>query len=162
MPLPLRIRLCVNLANPDWVEEIRAALTGRPPRRASSDKSAVVVKIHRPYLGNPNHLAIELRPRFGELRYWRIGFPAADPRPIAWGFGPANGGGISAVRSSSIEGTGLEIAGIRMDFVGAGDALSPSTSAYVVFVGQAPDRLLFGTSGEPFGTAMSGIVISMS
>ncbi len=62
---------------------------------------------------------------------------------------------------SSIEGKGLEIVGIQMDFVGAGNTLSASTSAYVVFKGQLPDKLFFGISREPFSTEMSGNLFSI-
>jgi len=161
VPLALRIRLCINLANPDWVEEVRAATLGRPPRISPQEQSPLVVKIHKNYVGNPNATAVEFRPRFGELTYWRIAFPADGPRPSSWGSGPANGGGISSMKISSIEGKGLELSGIRMDFVGAGNMLSASTSAYVVFESQLPDKLFFGISREPSGTEMGGNVFSI-
>lgn len=162
VPLALRIRLCVNLANPDWVEEIRAATLGHPPRILPQEQSPLVVKIHKNYFGDPNATAIEFRPRFEELTYWRIAFAADGPHPSSWGSGPANGGGISSMKISSIEGKGLEVVGIQMDFVGAGNALSASTSAYVVFKGQLPDKLFFGVSREPFSTEMSGNVFTIS
>jgi hypothetical protein len=161
VPPPLRIRLCINLANPDWIEEIRAATLGRPPRTLPQKQSPLIVKIHKNYLGDPNVTAVEFRPRFEELTYWRIGFPAAGPHPSSWGSGPANGCGISSVTTSSVEGKGLEVLGIQMDFIGAGNTLSASTSAYVVFKGQLPDKLFFGISREPFGTEMSGNVFSI-
>ena len=161
VPLALRIRLCINLANPDWVEEIRAATLGHPPRISPQEQSPLVVKIHKNYLGDPNATAVEFRPRFEELTYWRIAFPADGPRPSSWGSGPANGGGISTMTISRIEGKGLEVLGIQMDFIGAGNALSASTSAYVVFKGQLPDKLFFGISREPFSTEMSGNVFSI-
>ena len=49
----------------------------------------------------------------------------------------------------------------QMDFVGAGNTLSASTSAYVVFKGQLPGKLFFGISREPFSTEMSGNVFSI-
>lgn len=66
------------------------------------------------------------------------------------------------MKISSIEGKGLEVVGIQMDFFGAGNALSASTSAYVVFKGQLPDTLFFGVSREPFSTKMSGNVFTIS
>jgi hypothetical protein len=162
VPLALRIRLCVNLANPDWVEEIRAATLGRPLRISPRETSPLVVKIHTNYLGNPEATSVEFRPRFGELIYWRIAFPANGPHPSSWGVGPSNGGGISSMKTSSIEGRGLELLGIQMDFVGAGDALSPSKSAYVVFKGSPPSRIFFGVSREPFSTEMSGNLFTIS
>jgi len=162
VPLALRIRLCVNLANPDWIEEIRAATLGQPPRTSPQEQSPLVVKIHKNYLKDPDAMAIEFRPRFGELTYWRIAFAADGPHPSSWGSGPANGGGISSINISTIEGKGLEVAGIKMDFVGSGNTLSASTSAYVVFKGNFPDKLFFGVSREPFSTEMSGNVFTIS
>jgi hypothetical protein len=156
VPLALRIRLCVNLANPDWIEEIRAATLGRPPQTPLRQQPTVVVKIHTNYLGDPNATAVEFRPRFGELTYWRIAFPANGPRPSSWGSGPANGGGISSIMTSSIEGRGIEVLSTQMDFVGAGNTLTASTSAYVVFRGQLPDKLFFGVSRKPFSTEITG------
>ena len=161
VPLALRIRLCVNLANPDWVEEIRAATLGHPPRPSPREQSPVVVKIHANYLGNPDATAVEFRPRFGELTYWRIAFPAAGPRPSSWGAGPANGGGISSVQTSRIEGRELKVQGSQMDFVGAGNTLTASTSAYIVFEGQLPDKLFFGVSREPFSTEITGTLFTI-
>jgi len=85
VPLALRVRLCVNLRNPDWVEEIRAAILGQPPRMPVDEQGPYVMKLHNPYLGNLNAFAVEIRPRFGELTYWRIGYPEDGPRPSAWG-----------------------------------------------------------------------------
>ncbi len=156
VPLALRVRLCVNLSNPDWIEEVRAAITGTAPRRTTEEQHPLVMRVHSPYLGDANKTAIEFRPRFGELTYWRIAFPAAGPRPTAWGTGPAGGGGLSGLLSSSIEGQGLVIEGANMDFVGAGNTLTASTSAYVVFEGSAPPKLFFGVSKEPFSAQMEG------
>ncbi len=66
------------------------------------------------------------------------------------------------MKISSIEGKGLEVAGNQMDFVGSGNTLSASTSAYVVFKGRLPDKLFFGVSREPFSTEMSGNVFIIS
>lgn len=162
VPLPLRIRLCVNLANPDWIEEIRAATLDRPPRSTLLEQSAVVAKVHRNYLGDPNVTAVEFRPRFGELSYWRIAFPSNGPRPYSWGAGPANGGGISGRKVCSIEGRRLKVLGILMNFVGAANVISPSTAAYTVFKGQLPETLFFGVSREPFSTEMiSGSIFTI-
>ncbi len=161
VPVSLRIRLCVNLANPDWKEEIRAATLGRPPRSPTAERSPLVVRRHEEYLGQQNVTAIEFRPRFGELTYWRVGFPADGPGPSTWGTGPADGGGISPIKTASIEGEGLEVEGLRMDFVGCGNTLSASTSAYVVFKGRLPEKLFFGVSKEPFGSEVTGQLIEV-
>lgn len=161
VPLTLRVRLCVNLANPDWIKEVRAGAAGQPPRREVEERSPYIVKIHSPYLGQPNTAAVEIRPRFGELTYWRICFPASGPRPVSWGSGPANGGGISVIKNHMMEGQGMKVNGIEMDFVGAGNPLSPSTSAYIVFPGTLPDVLFFGLSKEAFSLEVTGNLLDL-
>lgn len=161
VPLVLRVRLCVNLANPDWIEEIRAALSRAAPRRSIPEQNALVVKIHRGYLGQTNRLAIEIRPRFGELRYWRWAFPSSGPQPIEWGTGPANGGGIGGAKREVIEGEFSDISGTPMKFVGAGDPITPSASAYAVFDREIPQKCFFGVAKEPFGTEASGSIIAL-
>ncbi len=161
VPLALRVRLCVNLANPDWIEEIRAALNGVVPRRSIPEQDSLVVKIHRGYLGQTDRLAIEIRPRFGELRYWRWAFPSSGPQPITWGTGPANGGGIGGTKREVIEGEFSDIAGTPMKFVGAGDPITPSASAYAVFDRDLPQKCFFGVAKEPFGTEASGSIIAL-
>ena len=161
VPLALRVRLCVNLANPDWIEEVRAGVLGQPPRRTTEQQSNLVVKVHRPYGNDASKVAVEIRPRFGELTYWRIAVPADGPAVVALGHGPANGGGLAPVQSATLEGT-IEISGIPMRFVGAGDALSAAASAYAVFDGEMPARLFFGTSREAFGTDMTGTLLDLS
>ncbi|MCH7971860.1 MAG: hypothetical protein IH960_12605, partial [Chloroflexi bacterium] len=56
----------------------------------------------------------------------------------------------------------VEIDGIPMRFVGAGDALSAAASAYVAFDSEIPDRIFFGTSREAFGTDMTGTLLDLS
>ena len=156
VPLPLRVRLCVNLANPDWIEEIRAAVVGTPPRRAAPPQEPFIIKYHRDYLAQTGKIAIEIRPRFGEMRYWRWAFPSAGPQPVAWGTGPANGGGIGSLKQECIEGEYNDIAGTPMKFVGAGNPISPSSSAYAVFAARLPEKFFFGVAKESFGTEANG------
>lgn len=161
VPLALRVRLCVSLANPDWIEEIRAALTGRTPQRAAPAQNPFVMKVCQNYLGRSDQVAIEIRPRFGELRYWRLAFPTSGPQPVAWGTGPTNGGGIGGTRRDVIEGECEIIAGTRMKFFGAGDPISASTSVYAVFCRELPEICFFGVAKEPFGMAADGHIISI-
>ena len=159
VPMPLRVRLCVNLANPDWIEEIRAAVAGIPPRRTAHPQEPYIIKYHRDYLAQSGKIAIEIRPRFGEIRYWRWAFPSTGPQPVMWGTGPANGGGIGAIKQECLEGEYGDIAGLPMKFVGAGNPISPSSSAYAVFDQELPEKFFFGVAKEPFGAEASGNVI---
>ncbi len=162
VPLPLKVRLCIDLRTSDWREQVRAAVERRPPRVEIPEASPYVIRLHDRYLGKPEWVAVEARPRFGELMYWRFAFPAAGPRPIKWGWGPANGGGIAGRKSGHIEGKDLRVQGVEMNFVGAANTLSPATSAYLVFEHELPQLLFFGTSTEEFGTSIKGTAFSVS
>lgn len=151
VPPALRVRLCVNLANPDWIEEIRAAVELRPPARQAPTQEDLIVRQHEQYLGNSGMKAIEVRPRFGELRFWRFAFPAAGPQPVNFGYGPANGGGIAGTKSNVIRSEIPQESGIPLRIYGAGDAISASTSAYAIFSGELPQSFVFGTAREAFG-----------
>ncbi|MCX7013251.1 MAG: toll/interleukin-1 receptor domain-containing protein [Candidatus Sumerlaeota bacterium] len=156
VPLALRVRLCVNLANPDWIEEIREAITGSVPRRSVPEQKPLIIKIHRQYLGQSDKVAVEICPRFGELRYWRLAFPSSGPQPVAWGTGPANGRGIGAIKTEVKKGEFPDIEGIPMKFVGAGNPVTPSTSAYAVFDRELPQKCFFGVAKKPYGNMVTG------
>lgn len=150
VPVALRIRLCVDLSGPDWIEMIRAGLEHRTPASTIPETTGLQGRIHNTYLGNPSLRAVEFFPRFGEMHYWRIAYPSDGPTPVNWGIGPAGGGGVGGVLQSFIEGT-VDLAGVPMKFFGAGNPLNPSTAAYIVFEHEFPTRLAFGSAAEPFG-----------
>ena len=162
VPLALRVRSCVNLANPDWIEEIRAGVEGVPPSRKTQTQLPYIVKTHDRYFNQVNQNAIEIRPRFGEIAYWRLAFPSDGPQPIHWGAGSSNGGGISSIQIGTITGEYDNIGGVPMKFIGAGSSLSPSTSAYAVFEGSLPKRFFFGKSNEAFSTKVEGVIIELN
>jgi hypothetical protein len=161
VPLPLRVRLCINLANPDWVEEMRAATLNQPPIRKTTDKDPYIIKIHNNYQGNNEISAIEIRPRFGTIMYWRFAFPIDGPQPSRWGSGPADGGGISGVKLCDISGELLNVNGIHMKYIGAENQLSASVSAYVIFQKAMPKLFFFGLSQEPFSSVMTGKIYTI-
>ncbi len=156
VPPTLRVRLCVNLANPDWIEEIRAAVEQRPPARQTTTQGDLIVRLHDAYLGNPGQKAIEVRPRFGELRFWRFAFPKSGVQPVNFGYGPANGGGVASTLTTAIRSELPEVNGIDMMLYGAGDAISASTSAYAIFTDEIPYSFIFGTAREGFGALDQG------
>jgi len=57
---------------------------------------------------------------------------------------------------------GIQVQGIPMEFVGAGNTLSPSTSAYIVFQNQTPSKLFFGVANEAFGLDIQGVLFDLS
>ena len=161
VPPPLAIRLCVDLGNPNWKEEVLAGVEGRPPKRQPAAESRFVWSVHRNYGGIPSHVAVEVRPHFGTMMYWRLIVPASST-VVAWGLGPAGGGAILGMTMMAVEGQ-LTFQSTSCAFFGSGDALSPSVSAYVVFEGQPPSFVGFGQAQEPLGTPSGDIeVISLS
>ena len=151
VPAALRVRLCVDLKSPNWIEAVRGALEQRPPVSEPTDLAPFKSKIHNSYLGNSSLKAVEFVPRFGELRYWRIAYPASGPKAVIRGVGPAGGGGVGGAHRDFVEGT-VDINGIHMLFFGSGDAISPSTAAYIGFESAFPSDVAFGWCNEPYGT----------
>jgi hypothetical protein len=150
VPPALRIRLCVSLASPTWKEEIKAGLEKRPPVFSAQQHSQYVWQVHNGYGGIPSQIAIEVKPRFGEIMYWRFVVPIATPI-LSWGHGPSDGGAIASIKFNVIEGCTGKIRGTPITWFGAGDRLSPGVSAYVVFNNGLPGFAGFGTASEPFG-----------
>jgi len=150
VPAALKVRLCVNLADPNWRELILAGVQGQPPKATTQQASTFVWNVHQGYGGNPSHIAVEVRPRFGSIMYWRFIVPRSASI-VNWGHGAANGGGIAGVQTMSIEGGECNAEGVPCTFFGAGDALSPSVSAYVVFERALPQFVAFGQAREAFG-----------
>lgn len=149
LPPPLRVRLCVSLANPNWKKEVKSGLQNRPPQVPEPSQSRFTWQIHQNYGGVLQSIAIEIRPRFEEVMYWRFVVPASGSI-VQWGHGPANGGAIANLHTQVVEGT-INLNGINAKFFGAGDKLSPGISAYVVFSGILPAFVGFGLVSEPFG-----------
>lgn len=153
VPPALRVRLCVSLASPDWKEEIRAGLEGRPPEIPSATQSQYVWQVHRGYGQNSKLTAVEARPRFGEIMYWRFIVPRSAS-VVRWGHGPAGGGAISGSKSDIIDGVSGTLDDTEVTWFGSGDKLSPGISAYVVFDETLPDFLGFALASAPFGQPM--------
>jgi hypothetical protein len=151
VPPALAVRLCVDLRTPDWIEQIRSSLKNRPPSRHVDETPNFKGRPHNRYLGKADLRAVEFLPRFGELRYWRIAFPTDGPQPVMKGTGPAGGCGVGPILHAAVEGT-VEIGGMHMNFFGAGDALTPANSAYIVFEQRFPVHMAFGWAEEPFGS----------
>lgn len=150
VPPALRIRLCVSLGSPNWKEETKAGLEGRAPRVADAPQTQYIWRVHQNYRGVATSTAIEVRPRFGELMYWRFAVPSSAS-VATWGYGPSGGGTLSGTLTMSIDGGSGNINGIPITWFGAGDRLSPGISAYVVFNGALPDFVAFGVASEARG-----------
>jgi len=149
VPPALRVRLCVSLASPDWKEEILAGLESRPPKRAKELKTRYVWRLHKGYGGDSENTAVEVRPRFGGISYWRFAVPSGCS-VLAWGSGPSGGGAIGFIRQISLE-TTTNLGGRQVRLVGCGNQLSPDVSACIVFAGPPPEFVIFGRSHAPLG-----------
>ena len=150
VPPALKVRLCVSLASPNWKEDVKAGLERRPPTVPNAAQPQYAWQLHKGYRGVSTATAIEVRPRFGEIMYWRFVVPATTA--IAqWGYGPSGGGAISSIKTSSVDGGSGDFNGVPVTWFGAGDKLSPGISAYVVFNGALPDFIGFGLASKPFG-----------
>lgn len=150
VPASLRVRLCIDVSSSDWIEAVRAGLERRAPARPPADSPNFKVRTHNAYLSNPALKAVEFVTRLGELRYWRIAYPRSGPQAVIRGVGPAGGCGVSHIHRDFVEGT-VDINGIPMVFFGQGDAISPSSAAYVAFKSAFPSSIAFGWAQEPFG-----------
>ncbi|MBI2887838.1 MAG: toll/interleukin-1 receptor domain-containing protein [Chloroflexi bacterium] len=144
VPPSLRIRLCVNLADANWPELVKAGLEGRQPNVPVERQDEFEVSLHTNYGGISSASAVEVRPRFREVMYWRFAVPKGYVVQ-QWGHGPSGGGAISRTKTMSIDGEGA-INGGSIKWFGAGDRLSPSISAYVAFSGAVPPQIYFGVA----------------
>lgn len=148
VPPALRIRLCVSLADPSWKEQVLAGLEARPPKIPLERQSQYVWTVHEEYNSNESLKAVEVRPRFAEVHYWRFVYPRSHSA-TRWGAGPSGGGAISGVQTEVVDGQG-ELEGDEINWCGAGGRISPGTSAYIVFEGDLPAYIGFGSAASSF------------
>jgi len=149
LPAPLRVRLCVNLADPEWQESVLAGLEKRPPRLMSKAESVFVWQLHTRLANGVPHIVIEVRPRFETVMYWR--FAAPKGCVIAGtGYGPAGKPAWGTAAFARLNGT-VTIEREEAQFVGQGDAISPSISAYLSIKEKPPEWVAFGVADNPVG-----------
>jgi len=141
VPPVLKVRLCVNLESPDWKEEIRSGLTGKPPERAKKEIPQYVWKMH--ISESPTQGTLEIRPRFGSVSPWVIAIPKDGPQPLRWGTGPAGSQHISSVQYGVRTGE-IDCEGDILNFFSSESAVTPSNSAYMVFDRIVPVSVRFG------------------
>lgn len=150
IPTALKVRLCVSLANPNWKEQIKAGLEMRPVRQLDNPQTKYIYSLSQQYNGTGITTTIEIRPRFGEVHNWRIAVPMST-NIIRFGYGAANSGQTAGITNARIEGTLNDFNGQQCKLVGAGNALTPGTSAYIFIESGVPDFIGFGFSNQPMG-----------
>jgi len=148
VPLPLKVRLCVDLRASDWVDQVKAGLENRAPSRVAQSSFPFISVVHENYLGVPGQTALEIRPHLGEHPFWRIAYPASH-QATAVGCGPAGGRGLSGTSFNVIEGT-VRLNGLDFKYYGQGDTLTPAVSAYIAFSGGLPSPLYIGFARQTF------------
>ena len=149
VPISLRVRLCVNLSSPNWIEEIRAGLELRPPRLIDTSQTRYIYNVTQSFNGTSVTTTIEIRPRFNEVHFWRVALPT-NCTIQNFGVGPANTRQITGILEMTMEGMTGEVNGRQARLIGAGTRLTPGTSAYIFVTGN-PDFIAFGTANEAFG-----------
>lgn len=151
LPPALAARLCVSLDSPNWREQVKAGLERRPPAVQMSQTTQYHWTVYQPYRGKATETAVEVRPRFGQVAFWRFVLPA-DAKVLRWGHGPSGGQhDLMTVRHMSVEGGAGKIEGKPIQFFGSGDTLSPGTSAYAILGDPLPPYVALGIAKEAFG-----------
>ncbi|MBI3220210.1 MAG: toll/interleukin-1 receptor domain-containing protein [Bacteroidetes bacterium] len=149
VPISLRVRLCVSLSSPNWIEEIRAGLELRPPRLIDTPQTMYIYRVTQEFNGTNITTVIEIRPRFNEVHFWRVALPT-NCTILNFGVGPANSRQTTGILQMVTQGGTGELNGHQVQVVGAGTVLTPGTSAFV-FINGTPDFVAFGTANEAFG-----------
>jgi hypothetical protein len=150
IPLALKVRLCISLTDPNWKEQIKAGMEIRPVKKIDTRQTKYIYKISQEFNGINITTIIEIRPRFEELHFWRFAIPISS-NIIRFGFGPANSGQTNGFMNSVIEGTLDNVNGQECKFVGACNALSPGTSAYIFVDTGIPEFIAFGFANQAMG-----------
>tara|TARA_B100000700_G_C15051184_1_gene860379 strand:+ start:639 stop:1226 length:588 start_codon:yes stop_codon:yes gene_type:complete len=112
-------------------------------------------RIHHPFEGVDNRVAVEVSPWRGLLPRWRFVLPGEYKGSHRWGVGAAGTGKINEnVKRPAKDGPIQMVNGPLVIWFGGHESLSPEQSAYLVFEGEAPHYIAFGqadTVGGPPG-----------
>jgi hypothetical protein len=117
-------------------------------------------RIHHPFGGDADEIAVEVAPKSGLLPRWRFVTPGGYIGVTRWGIGAPNGGPIEPAVRSPVEGGPVQLVnGPEVQWMGGLDPLSSTKSAYLVFRGDPPHYVAFGQADEPDGPpgALEGV-----
>jgi hypothetical protein len=146
IPVALKARLCVSLKDPNWRQQVIAGVNSRAPEIEPETQEKFKINIH----SFPNgDTAIELKTRFEELRNWRMAVPSSVIIKEG-GTGISGSYNINSVANSYVEGT-VDIGTEKCKYIGTGDPINSSTSAYLLVEGPLPHFFAYGFAKEPFG-----------
>jgi hypothetical protein len=129
--------------------------THRPGPSSQSDDTQFNWRIHHPFEGVEDRVAVEVSPWKGLLPRWRFVLPGDFDGPARWGIGPSGTGEIDEnVKRPAKDGPIQMVNGPLVVWFGGHESLSTDLSAYLVFEGQPPHYVAFGqadTVGGPPG-----------
>jgi hypothetical protein len=152
VPLTLRARPCLSLADPNWKQQISNIIKYSAPqfeKGAAGDAMRFNWMIHPNYCGDPSMTAVEVSLKGGSIPYWRFAIPKSA-RAIEWGQGPS--GGRKILRAQCAEATGSGKYGSHeIAWFGAARSISQAESAYAVFFEPLPEFICFGPAKSLFG-----------
>jgi len=154
VPASLRVRLMIDLRNPDWPQQILAGLKKVPPKKTEKMTTKYIWEAF-PDIRGSGTLAIYIRPRFEEIHYWRIIY-SENANCIDWGMGPPPKEAASKVLYMSTSGQRATLQrkpgtpDERITYVGAENALTPSYGCYIIFGDPLPDFVAFGIANKDF------------
>jgi hypothetical protein len=129
-----------------------AADTHRPGPSSESDDTQFNWRIHHPFEGVEDRVAVEVGPWKGLLPRWRFVLPGDFEGSYRWGIGPSGTGEIDEdVKRPAKDGPIQMVNGPLVVWFGGHESLSTKQSAYLVFEGQPPHYVAFG-----FADAVAG------
>ncbi len=129
-----------------------AAETHRPGPSSQSDDTQYNWRIHHPFEGVEDRVAVEVAPWNGLLPRWRFVVPGEFQGVVRWGIGPAGTGKIDEdVKRPAKEGPVQMVNGPVVVWFGGHESLSTEQSAYLVFEGEAPHYVAFGQAEKIAG-----------
>lgn len=136
IPPSLKTRLCIDLNNNNWKEQLLAGIENRSPRIEERSIHRLKTTIHL----LPNETIIELTPRFETIINWRVAIPSVNPIKH-WGIG-ISGSKTLTKTNTGIEGT-IDLDGIKHNWVGSSDKINAGNSALIWHLGQ-PTNFYYG------------------
>jgi hypothetical protein len=136
-------------------EHDHAADTHRPGPPSQADDTQFNWRIHHPFEGVENRVAVEVAPWNGLIPRWRFVIPGDFKGTYKWGIGPVGSGEIDEdVKRPAKDGPIQMVDGPLVVWFGGHESLSTKQSAYLVFEGEPPHYVAFGhseTVGGPPG-----------
>lgn len=149
VPARLRLMPCISLGDPEWNNRVREIFNKSKVadfKSPACKESRFIWKVHPCYGGNSSITAIEVRSRGETIEDWRFAVPRWSI-PIRWGQGNSGGGELSKVRFGEVTGTG-RYENNEVFWFGAANTVSITESAYVLYEGELPDFICFGSASK--------------